>query len=451
MSARPASSEEKILGLDPRARLRPGCEPVARVGDYELLERIAEGGMGVIWRAWQVSLGRVVALKMIRSGLLASEAEVRRFHREAEAAAALDHPHIVPIYEVGEDDGRHFFSMKLIEGGNLADLSARCDPARRSAAWAQRAAGIVATMAHAVHHAHQRGVLHRDVKPTNVLLDVKGAPHLTDFGLAKFADGAAGVTQTLAVIGTPHYMAPEQAAGGKQPVTISADIYSLGALLYELLCGAPPFAADSTLELLRQVQEQEPPPVRKSNPGLNADLATICHKCLQKLPGDRYATAEELAADLDRWLAGKPIHARPVGAARRLWLWSRRNRAAAIAGVLLLALAIVSTVSALHLRRHAARRGDDAAGNRPARRAQLHAACRAHRARRSQPRHAGLQRRQPPSRRADPRPRAPRLESPRPARRAAEAGVGFVTVRGQSFRSQRWRRASAGPPPPRSV
>ena len=350
----PRPAAETVRGLDPRALLSRAARPAdaaQRIGDYELLEQMAEGGMGVVYRAHQVSLQRTVALKMIRSGLLATLTEVQRFRREAEAAASLDHPHIVPIYEIGESDGRHFFSMKFIEGGNLAELSAACDEARRrSAEWVRFAVGIVVKMARAVQHAHHRGVLHRDVKPTNVLLDEHGEPHLTDFGLAKLAEGDSGMTMTLAVIGTPNYMAPEQAAGNHRQLTVAVDIYSLGAVLYELLSGRPPFEADSTLELLRQVQEREPPALRKSNAGLNRDLETICLKCLQKEPPRRYATAEELAADLERWLAGKPILARPVAPLKKLWLWSRRNPAAAIAGVLLLALAVVSTLAAIRLR-----------------------------------------------------------------------------------------------------
>ena len=354
----PPPDAETVLGFDPRALLgravlRPEGRAVGgqRVGDYELIERIAEGGMGVVYRARQISLGRIVALKMIRSGLLATPVEVQRFHREAEAVASLDHPHIVPVYEIGEDEERHFFSMKLIEGGSLAELNAECGAARRlSAEWMRRAAEIVAHMACALHHAHQRGVLHRDVKPTNVLLDEHGTPHRTDFGLAKLTEGGAGMTMSLAVMGTPHYMSPEQAAGDNARVTFAADIYSLGAVLYELLSGHPPFEGGTTLDLLRQVQERTPDPVRRANPGIARDLETICLKCLQKAPADRYASAEELAADLERWLAGKPVHARPVSAARRLWLWSRRNPAAAIAGVLLLMLAAVASVAAVRLR-----------------------------------------------------------------------------------------------------
>ena len=351
MSDEPPEPAERVMGLDPRALLGVVRGRVQRVGDYELLERLAEGGMGVVWRARQVSLGRVVALKMIRSGLLASAEEVQRFRHEAESAAALDHPNIVPIYEVGEDEGRHFFSMKLIEGGNLGELGAQCDAAGRHAApWARRVAGIIATIARAVHHAHQRGLLHRDVKPSNVLIDEHGQPHLTDFGLAKLAEGAATMTQTLAVLGTPSYMAPEQAAGNSRGLTLAADVYSLGAVLYELLSGRPPFEGDSTLELLRQVQERDAAPIRKSNPAISRDLDTICLKCLHKEPQRRYVSAEELAIDLEHWLSGKPIRARPVAAGEKLWLWSRRNPTAVIAGILLLALAIVSTVAALRLR-----------------------------------------------------------------------------------------------------
>ena len=354
----PTPSAETVLGLDPRALLGRAMDDRARgvaagvqLGDYELLHQLAQGGMGVIYVARQISLHRIVALKMIRSGLLATPEEVTRFRREAEAAASLDHPHIVPIYEIGEEDGQHFFSMKLLEGGNLAELNTSVtETERRGHTWVRRAVVIVSGMARAVHHAHQRGLLHRDIKPTNVLLDEHGEPHLTDFGLAKLVQQSRDLTLTLTVMGTPGYMAPEQAAGNSKELTIAADIYSLGAVLYELLTGRPPFEGETTLDLLRQVQESEPQSLRKSNPGLNRDLETICLKCLQKEPPRRYATAEELAADLERWRDSKPILARPVGPLVRFWLWSRRNPVAAMAGVLLLALAAVSTLAALRLR-----------------------------------------------------------------------------------------------------
>lgn len=351
------ANPDTVLGLDPRALLgvvmkKPAEDVVMRLGDYEILRRLAQGGMGTVYAARQASLQRTVALKMISSGLLATDAEVERFHREAEAAASLDHPGIVPIYEIGEAEGQHFFSMKLLEHGNLADLSAAQDEAaRHSMAWQRRAAEITAQMARAVHHAHQRGVLHRDLKPTNVLMDEAGAPHLTDFGLAKLLNREAGLTRTVAVMGTPGYIAPEQAAGRAAEVTVAADIYSLGAVLYVLLSGRPPFDGESTLEVLRKVESEEPPPLRRANPALSRDLEIICLKCLQKSPARRFASAAELAVDLERWMAGEPIHSRAVGRMEKVRLWARRHPAAAVAVLLVTALAVVFTLAAVHLRR----------------------------------------------------------------------------------------------------
>jgi hypothetical protein len=275
-----------------------------RFGDYELLSELGHGGMGIVYRARQTSLNREVAVKMILRGQLATSIDHERFRTEAEAAAKLDHASIVPVYEVGEIRGLPYFSMKLVEGRTLAQRLAEGPlPARE-------AARILAAVARAIHFAHQRGVLHRDLKPSNILLDNEGKPHVSDFGLAKFVSDAASITRTGAAIGTPSYMAPEQAAGSRGTPGPAVDIYSLGAILYHMLTGRPPFQAASPVDTVLLLLEQDVVPPRVVNPGADPDLELIALRCLQKPTDLRYATAAALADDLDSYLADEPISAR---------------------------------------------------------------------------------------------------------------------------------------------
>lgn len=323
-----------LAGMCSRCLLRAGLEPPAslpeepvpgkdgkppRFGDYELLERIARGGMGVVYKARHVLLNRTVALKRIAEGELASDAEVHRFQGEAEDAASLEHPNIVPIYEVGEHEGRHYFTMKLMEGGSLAERMDRFRGRPREAA------GLLETVARAVHYGHQRGVLHRDLKPANLLLDAAGVPHVADFGVAKRLGKEAGVSRTGSVVGTPAYMAPEQARPRGQHLTVAVDVYSLGVILYELLTGQLPFNAERRDPGLAPLVEDEPRAPRELEPRIPRDLEAICLKCLEKEPGWRYGSAAELADDLRRYLRGEETVARPLGRLRRAWRWWRRH------------------------------------------------------------------------------------------------------------------------------
>jgi hypothetical protein len=298
----------------------PACI-LGRVGHYELIEELAHGGMGVVYRARDLSLNRVVALKLMLEGQFAGERELTRFRGEAEAAARLDHPNIVPIYDSGEKDGRLFYTMKFMEGGALSQrLSAGNPPP--VARWS---AQIVVKIARAVHHAHQRGILHRDLKPGNVLLDAEGEPHLGDFGLAKWLEGADSQTLSGAALGSPGYMSPEQAAGRPERLTPATDTYSLGALLYHLLTGHAPFEAATALATMDRLLHQEPVPPRAIRPSVDPDLEIICLKCLEKEPTRRYESAAALADDLERWLRNEPIHAGATGKIGRLAKWAQRN------------------------------------------------------------------------------------------------------------------------------
>src|SRR5437667_6480842 len=308
-------------------------EMLGELGDYELLGEVGRGGQGVVFCARQKSLNRPVALKVINLGQWASKAHVKRFRREAEAAASLDHPSIVAIYEVGERDGSCYFSMKFVEGGQLDEVS------RRTPMSIRHAAELIAKVAHTLHHAHQNGVLHRDVKPGNILLDAKGEPHLTDFGLARLVETESTVTRTLEVLGTPSYMAPEQAAGNNTQLTSATDVYGLGAVFYQLLTGQPPFAGGTTYETIKLLLDTEPRQPRLLNPKIDRDLSTICLKCLEKHPERRYSSALALAEDLECWLKHEPIQARRTGLFARGKKWVQRNPSSALLAASLVALA----------------------------------------------------------------------------------------------------------------
>jgi serine/threonine-protein kinase len=297
----------------------PASTPLPDFGDYELLEELARGGMGVVYKARQRGTNRVVALKVVLGGPFASEEENRRFAVEAEAAASLDHPNVVPVYEVGEHRGWRYYSMKLVEGASLARQVNRYVDDPRAAAL------LIATVARAVDHTHRAGLLHRDLKPSNILLDHQGRPHIADFGLAKRLDGSGQLTRSGALMGTPSYMAPEQASGDHAGLTPAADVYALGAILYELLTGRPPFRAPTVPETVVQVLEREPTPPRELRPGVPRELEWICLRCLDKSPSRRYPSAGALAEALECYLRGEDVDEGPGGLALRARRWIRRD------------------------------------------------------------------------------------------------------------------------------
>jgi TRAP transporter TAXI family solute receptor len=312
-----AGLEPRGSGADFTVDFSPTADEPCIFGDYELLETLGRGGMGVVYKARQISLNRIVALKMILSGQFASEADVRRFYAEAQAAGRLGHPHIVNVYEMDQIDGRHYFTMEYVEGRTLAAVIGDAPLP------AEQAAGYMVLIARAVHCAHAQGVLHRDLKPANVLIDERDEPQITDFGLAKDMSDSSRHTATGAAIGTPGYMAPEQAAGRRREIGVAADIYSLGAILYEMLTGRPPFSGESVVDIILDVIHKEPLPPHVVNPQVNPELEVVCLKCLRKNPADRYTSANELADEVQRFLEGRPVHARPRSAVHLSAIWVR--------------------------------------------------------------------------------------------------------------------------------
>ncbi|MFN3151372.1 protein kinase domain-containing protein [Bremerella sp.] len=310
--------------VDSHAEERPFQlgKQVRYIGHYEIVEEVARGGMGVVFKAKQESLKRIVALKLILSGQLASEKDIARFQREAQAAGQLQHPNIVAIHETGQHDGYHYFTMDFIEGQSLADIL------REKTLVPKQAAELVRQLAQAIDYAHQQGTLHRDLKPSNILLDKQGTPHVTDFGLAKITTDAsddAELTTTGQILGTPNYMSPEQAAGQQTSVGPTSDVYSLGAVLYACLTGRAPFVEESTMATLQAVIKDEPVRPRNLNRSIPRDLEQICLKCLAKRPDERYPSAAMLEEDLARFLADEPVQARPLSTLTRWYRWSDRN------------------------------------------------------------------------------------------------------------------------------
>lgn len=343
-------NESEIRRICPRTGLTPARplagslpRPGETIGEYELVAELARGGMGAVFRARQSSLDREVALKIIP--VSSSESDARRVHVEAEITAALDHPHIVPVHAFGHEGGFFFMALRLVEGQNLSQARDRFLGDFRATA------RLLETLARTVHHAHERGILHRDLKPANVLIDGEGQPHLTDFGLARILESDQDLTRSGAIVGTPRYMAPEQVDGPREAQTSAVDVYSLGAILYELLGGHPPFGGDTSLVVLQRVLHDEPVPPRRLDASIPADLETICLKCLEKNPARRYPSARDLAEDLARYLRGEPITARPLALLPRWARWARRHPAlATLVGVVTMSLVTVATLSWSHSR-----------------------------------------------------------------------------------------------------
>lgn len=337
----PGLAETRALGsCDTKPAFTSSPSPSISLAGYELLEVLGQGGMGIVYKARQTRLNRFVAVKMLLSGGEASAEEVQRFHVEAEAAAKLDHPHIVPIYEVGEQAGRHFFSMAYIEGPSLSHQL------RRETMPIQAAAAMVRTIAEAVHYAHSQGIIHRDLKPANILLGNDGRPRISDFGLAKSVSNAGELTTTGQILGTPYYMAPEQAAGRVHEITPATDVYALGTILYEMLVGRVPFRDASVWETIQQVIHVEPVSPRLLNRSVPRDLETIVLKALDKQPSSRFASAQEFADDLGRFLHDEPILARPVSRFERGLRWARKNQTVATLLAVVLSLVLFSVAGA---------------------------------------------------------------------------------------------------------
>jgi len=348
-----SGSANNVAASDANAEPRdekeaPALRLLGKFGDYELLEEIGRGGQGVVFRAWQRSLNRTVAVKIIGIGQLTTTAHLKRLRREAEAAAKLNHPGIVPIYEVGERDGTYYFSMRFVEGDCLDEAISRGSISVREAA------ELIVKVARTVHYAHEHGILHRDIKPGNILLDANGEPHLTDFGLARLVEHGSTVTGSLEVMGTPSYMAPEQAVGNNAGVNRATDVYGLGAVLYELLTGHPPFAGGTTYETIHLLLDSEPRQPRLWNRKIDRDLSAVCLKCLEKNPRYRYSSALELAEDLERWLWHEPIRAKRSGFFTHARKWVQRNPT--IASLITLSIVLAAGLGVMTWDRESVRR-----------------------------------------------------------------------------------------------